>query len=150
MYASKISLASRVVKVERQVDDIERKLDTLIDLYMQDRKHLSHSLPIMQPPKPISNHSKQQNSELPLSLTTTTHHDGTVGTMAVQSTMQSNDCAAAQQNTKPKPILIEKQFSEPNSPIVKTFDQPIKELHTIYRGYSDLGNRIKTKRVTLR
>lgn len=128
------------------MDDIERKLDTLIDLYMQDRKHFSHSLPIMQPPKPNSNHSK--NSELPLSLTTTTHHDGTVGTIAVQSSIQLNDCAA--QNTRPKPILIEKQFSEPNSPIVKTFDQPIKELHSIYRGYSDLGNRIKTKRVTLR
>lgn len=126
---------------------------------MQDRKYFSssHSLPIMQP-KSNSNHSNK-NSELPLSLTTTSHHDGTVvGTMAVQSAIQqniNNDCTAiAQQNTiakQPKPILIEnKQFSEPNSPIVKTFDQPIKELHTIYRGYSDLGNRIKTKRVTLR
>uniref|UniRef100_A0A7G3AU16 Putative potassium voltage-gated channel subfamily protein kqt member 4 isoform x2 n=1 Tax=Lutzomyia longipalpis TaxID=7200 RepID=A0A7G3AU16_LUTLO len=46
VYASKISLASRVVKVERQVDDIETKLDTLIDLYMQDRKRFL-SLPII-------------------------------------------------------------------------------------------------------
>lgn len=46
VYASKISLASRVVKVERQVDDIETKLDTLIELYMQDRKRFL-SLPLV-------------------------------------------------------------------------------------------------------
>ncbi|XP_022914854.1 potassium voltage-gated channel subfamily KQT member 1-like isoform X3 [Onthophagus taurus] len=40
VYASKISLASRVVKVERQVDDIEMKLDQLMELYMEDRKRL--------------------------------------------------------------------------------------------------------------
>ncbi|MPC26968.1 Potassium voltage-gated channel subfamily KQT member 5 [Portunus trituberculatus] len=40
VYESKISLASRIVKVERQVDDIESKLDQLIDLYMEDRKRL--------------------------------------------------------------------------------------------------------------
>ncbi|EDW71961.2 uncharacterized protein Dwil_GK10691, isoform C [Drosophila willistoni] len=37
VYASKISLASRVVKVERQVADIEEKLDVLIKAYMEDR-----------------------------------------------------------------------------------------------------------------
>lgn len=40
VYASKISLASRVVKIERQVDDIETKLDQLIELYMEDRKRI--------------------------------------------------------------------------------------------------------------
>lgn len=74
---------------------------------------------------------------------------------------------------QPKPILVEKQFSEPNSPISKTFDPSIEqemqqqqsksqdtyaEQHSqhhqhkrppMHRGYSDLGNRIK-KRVTLR
>ncbi|CAH0592413.1 unnamed protein product [Chrysodeixis includens] len=37
VYASKISLASRVVKIERQVDDIESKLDHLLELYKEDR-----------------------------------------------------------------------------------------------------------------
>lgn len=50
---------------------------------------------------------------------------------------------------QPKPILVEKQFSEPNSPITKTFDQPVQRRHQIQRGFSDLGNRMK-KRVTLR
>lgn len=45
VYASKISLASRVVKIERQVDDIETKLDQLIELYMEDRKRIL-SLPL--------------------------------------------------------------------------------------------------------
>ncbi|KAJ8322350.1 hypothetical protein KUTeg_000821, partial [Tegillarca granosa] len=38
VYDSKQSLASRVVKVERSVEDIETKLDLLIDLYKEDRK----------------------------------------------------------------------------------------------------------------
>ncbi|KAJ8736399.1 hypothetical protein PYW08_007055 [Mythimna loreyi] len=37
VYASKISLASRVVKIERQVDDIESKLDHLLEMYKEDR-----------------------------------------------------------------------------------------------------------------
>lgn len=40
VYASKISLASRVVKIERQVDDIETKLDQFIELYIEDRKRI--------------------------------------------------------------------------------------------------------------
>ncbi|XP_034253067.1 potassium voltage-gated channel subfamily KQT member 1-like isoform X4 [Thrips palmi] len=45
VYASKISLASRVVKVERQVDDIEAKLTELIEMYSEDRKRLQ-ALPL--------------------------------------------------------------------------------------------------------
>ncbi|XP_052125457.1 potassium voltage-gated channel subfamily KQT member 1-like isoform X10 [Frankliniella occidentalis] len=51
VYASKISLASRVVKVERQVDDIETKLTELIEMYTEDRKRLQ-ALP--EPPPPSS------------------------------------------------------------------------------------------------
>eukprot|EP00105_Crassostrea_gigas_P023381 XP_011443188.1 PREDICTED: uncharacterized protein LOC105339362 [Crassostrea gigas] len=40
VYDSKQSLASRIVKVERSVEDIESKLDLLIDLYKEDRKPL--------------------------------------------------------------------------------------------------------------
>lgn len=38
VYESKICLAARVVKVERQVEDIETKLDLLLDMYKEDRK----------------------------------------------------------------------------------------------------------------
>ncbi|PAA71861.1 hypothetical protein BOX15_Mlig000179g3 [Macrostomum lignano] len=38
VYESKVSLASRIVKVERSVEDIERKLELLIDMYKEDRR----------------------------------------------------------------------------------------------------------------
>lgn len=57
---------------------------------------------------------------------------------------------------KPKPILVDKQLSEPSSPITKSFKDsapPVTVMTTsrrpMQRGFSDLGNRIK-KRVTLR
>ncbi|KAH9382369.1 hypothetical protein HPB48_004875 [Haemaphysalis longicornis] len=40
VYESKISLASRIVKVERAVEDIESKLDQLMEMYMEDRARL--------------------------------------------------------------------------------------------------------------
>ncbi|XP_075169436.1 KCNQ potassium channel isoform X5 [Haematobia irritans] len=57
-YASKISLASRVVKVERQVADIEEKLDILIKAYMEDRQRFQ-SLPPLNPQ--VSKHSNNNN-----------------------------------------------------------------------------------------
>uniref|UniRef100_A0A1I8NH71 Uncharacterized protein n=1 Tax=Musca domestica TaxID=7370 RepID=A0A1I8NH71_MUSDO len=56
-YASKISLASRVVKVERQVADIEEKLDILIKAYMEDRQRFQ-TLP---PTPQVSKHSNNNN-----------------------------------------------------------------------------------------
>lgn len=53
---------------------------------------------------------------------------------------------------KPKPILMEKQTSEPSSPEAKVFRKITSDVITrkpIQRGLSDLGSRIK-KRVTLR
>ncbi|XP_028968736.1 potassium voltage-gated channel subfamily KQT member 1 [Galendromus occidentalis] len=38
VYDSKQSLASRIVKVERSVEDIESKLDQLLEMYMEDRR----------------------------------------------------------------------------------------------------------------
>ncbi|XP_055603105.1 potassium voltage-gated channel subfamily KQT member 2-like isoform X12 [Uranotaenia lowii] len=136
VYASKISLASRVVKVERQVDDIETKLDTFIELYMQDRKRLL-SLPL---------HADASHSNNP-NLPSLPPKGG--GASAVITSVTSSSSGSL----KPKPILIDKQFSEPNSPIAKTFEEPIQQQQQqkrppMQRGYSDLGHRIK-KRVTL-
>jgi len=39
-YDSKLSLASRIVNVERQVDTIEEKLQNFLDMYMEDRQKL--------------------------------------------------------------------------------------------------------------
>uniref|UniRef100_U5EU00 Putative kcnq potassium channel isoform i n=1 Tax=Corethrella appendiculata TaxID=1370023 RepID=U5EU00_9DIPT len=129
VYASKISLASRVVKIERQVDDIETKVDTFIELYMQDRKHFL-SL------NPDTSHSNNPN------LPSLPPKGG--GSSAVITSVTSSSSGSL----KPKPILVEKQFSEPNSPIAKTFEEPIQKRPPMHRGFSDLGHRIK-KRVTL-
>ncbi|GAB0088502.1 hypothetical protein DMENIID0001_029440 [Sergentomyia squamirostris] len=137
VYASKISLASRVVKVERQVDDIETKLDTLIDLYMQDRKRFL-SLPI------ISDSQHSNNSNLPPLPPNPPGGAGASATTAATTSMSSGSSGSL----KPKPILVDKQFSEPNSPITKTFEQPVQRRPPMHRGFSDLSNRMK-KRVTL-
>ncbi|XP_028895962.2 potassium voltage-gated channel subfamily KQT member 4 isoform X7 [Zeugodacus cucurbitae] len=60
VYASKISLASRVVKVERQVADIEEKLDVLIKAYMEDRERFL-ALPLST--QPIVKHSNNNNED---------------------------------------------------------------------------------------
>ncbi|KAH9496619.1 hypothetical protein Btru_009829 [Bulinus truncatus] len=115
---------------EGEVDDIETKIDLLVDMYKEDRKlllqHLHQSCPVPgsgsdQPPPP------------PSASTTTTSN-------APQF--------------KPRPILVEKQFtSEPATPTALNFPgsyggggggrgKPI-----IQRNLSDLSQRIK-KRVT--
>jgi len=40
VYESKLSLASRIVKTERQVDDLDEKLDRLLGMYEDDRKKM--------------------------------------------------------------------------------------------------------------
>ncbi|XP_020717646.1 potassium voltage-gated channel subfamily KQT member 4 isoform X5 [Ceratitis capitata] len=60
VYASKISLASRVVKVERQVADIEEKLDVLIKAYMEDRERL---LALPMSTQPVVKHSNNNNDD---------------------------------------------------------------------------------------
>ncbi|XP_071440851.1 potassium voltage-gated channel subfamily KQT member 1-like isoform X1 [Hetaerina americana] len=183
VYISKISLASRVVKVERQVDDIEAKLDQLIDLYMEDRKRLlalpepgqpaqQHPNPPQPPPSmpqqslpssamyhPYSRqHSVHQHQSITPSVVTTapqgclTTNQPCIPTTTISVCPPScrPPCPTQPQSAGPttsvlawpKPILVDKQSSEPNTPIAKNFDRPM------HRGYSDLGHRIK-KRVTL-
>ncbi|XP_070501769.1 potassium voltage-gated channel subfamily KQT member 1 isoform X5 [Chironomus tepperi] len=160
VYASKISLASRVVKIERQVDDVETKLDNLIELYMQDRKRLL-SLP-MCPEPPHSNNLPQLPPNPPSGGASIVINNSTVNSSA-----NGASCSGSLKVKMPKPILVDKQSSEPNSPIAKSFDerqeQELDRQHEEHhlmlshydqkrppmnRGYSDLGNRMK-KRVTL-
>ncbi|XP_037903823.1 potassium voltage-gated channel subfamily KQT member 2 isoform X3 [Hermetia illucens] len=149
VYASKISLASRVVKVERQVADIEEKLDILIKAYMQDRERFL-ALPLVPEVQQHSNSNPSNNNN---------HQNPPGGSGAAMTTTQSSTSTASLKvnenksgffscHPQPKPILIDKQFSEPNSPITKTFDQAEQKRPPMHRGFSDLGNRIK-KRVTL-
>ncbi|XP_043463567.1 potassium voltage-gated channel subfamily KQT member 1-like isoform X1 [Leptopilina heterotoma] len=113
VYASKTSLASRVVTIERQVDDIETKLDQLLELYMEDRKRLL-ALPI-----PESEYQSVNVQEPP------------------------------SMSTVLKPILVDKQLSEPSSPTTTSFRENEKQKpRPIHRGHSDLSSRVK-KRVTL-
>nr|KAG5688027.1 hypothetical protein BaRGS_026817 [Batillaria attramentaria] len=114
VYDSKISLASRVVKVERGVEDVESKLDLLIDLYREDRKILLQHI----------QHQQQ----------------GTQGQGQGQTPGQPPI------QIKPRPILVDKQFtSEPATP-TGVGQNPNKPM---YRNLSDLSQRIK-KRVTYR
>jgi len=150
VYASKISLASRVVKVERQVDDIEVKLDQLIELYMEDRKRLlALPLPHHAPDSPLlltgSATAVVTTSAVTPCLNTTLHNPHILTVSTSQSTPSHPITSASV--LRPKPILIDKQSSEPNTPISKSFNEP-QPHRPIHRGYSDLGHRIK-KRVTL-
>ncbi|CAK1539962.1 unnamed protein product [Leptosia nina] len=117
VYASKISLASRVVKIERQVDDIESKLDHLLELYEEDRRGARR----------ICNDTNSRG--------------GTSGDIHGTS----------------RPALTEKQCSEPNSPLSRTFEPPILKnpppaalKRPMNRGYSDLGARFMRKKVIVK
>ena len=49
VYESKISLASRIVKVERSVEDIETKMDNMLEMFIEDRARLQNMFRIMAP-----------------------------------------------------------------------------------------------------
>ncbi|XP_047540419.1 potassium voltage-gated channel subfamily KQT member 5 isoform X3 [Vanessa atalanta] len=119
VYASKISLASRVVKIERQVDDIESKLDHLLEMYEEDRRSI----------RGIRN-DLNGGAE-----------SGTSGEVQLRL----------------RPALTEKQYSEPNSPVSRTFEQPVPVSappvpykRPMNRGYSDLGTRFMKKKVIVK
>ena len=89
-----------------QVEDIETKLDILIDLYKEDRKILLQKL--SSPTDSNTENKELVNKQIPRS------------------------------------ILVDKQYSEPSSPIV---NRPPKRF--MQRNHSDLSSRIR-KRVTYR
>ncbi|XP_060806916.1 potassium voltage-gated channel subfamily KQT member 5 isoform X2 [Amyelois transitella] len=121
VYASKISLASRVVKIERQVDDIESKLDHLLELYEEDR----------------------QGARRIASGT----NGGEGGSSNEGATLTLRGRAA----------LTDKQCSEPNSPVSRSFEPPapasapsLPHKRPMNRGYSDLGTRFMRKKVIVK
>ncbi|CAH2102583.1 unnamed protein product [Euphydryas editha] len=119
VYASKISLASRVVKIERQVDDIESKLDHLLELYEEDRRSMRR-----------------------------TGNDFNGG---------AESGTSGEVPHRIRPALTEKQYSEPNSPVSRDFEQPtptsappVPYKRPMNRGYSDLGTRFMRKKVIVK
>ncbi|XP_047021966.1 potassium voltage-gated channel subfamily KQT member 4 isoform X3 [Helicoverpa zea] len=121
VYASKISLASRVVKIERQVDDIESKLDHLLEMYKEDRGASRR----------LGGSSANGGEGGP---------SGEGGLLA-----------------RHRPALTEKQCSEPNSPVSRTFEPPapvaaplVPYKRPMNRGYSDLGSRFMKKKVIVK
>ncbi|KAI1290273.1 Potassium voltage-gated channel subfamily KQT member 5 [Halotydeus destructor] len=131
VYESKLSLASRIVKVERTVEDIESKMDQLMDMYLEDRNRMNALLiasgqachevfssrggpPPPPPPTP-----------LPSSVN---HHAPLARTLSRAS-------------------ISDKQSSEPSSPIIGKSAEKLFQ-----RGNSDLSQRVMNtkKRVTLR
>ncbi|ELU11555.1 hypothetical protein CAPTEDRAFT_183094 [Capitella teleta] len=137
VYESKISLASRIVKVERQVDDIESKLDLLMEMYKEDRR--------------VQNHTNQQlvalcqdhSQRLSESSSTSELHPPASPPTGPPSPSYQPIFNSKGQPLKLRSILVEKQPSEPITPIVRN---PARPMH---RHFSDLGPRIK-KRVTYR
>lgn len=152
-----------------QVADIEEKLDILIKAYMQDRERF-YALPqvpenqqhSMHPKNPPSSGGGSAGGGAGAASSTAV----TAGTLKVYTYLSEPPIIKYSSSNyniifvfamcfrlhweQPKPILVDTQFSEPSSPITKSFDQPaVQRRPPMHRGYSDLSNRIK-KRVTLR
>ncbi|KAH8400759.1 hypothetical protein KR009_000779 [Drosophila setifemur] len=102
VYASKISLASRVVKVERQVADIEEKLDVLIKAYMEDRDRFL-ALPLPAKPKI---HSISPNHK-PL------HHAHNLAMIDVWKRTAALSVHPEQVSVGPAPVVIDSVTDSP-------------------------------------
>ncbi|XP_055920806.1 potassium voltage-gated channel subfamily KQT member 5 isoform X3 [Eupeodes corollae] len=156
VYASKISLASRVVKVERQVADIEEKLDILIKAYMQDRERFL-ALPLVSQVQ----HSNSSNQKPPGGGgggggdggggPGTGGTDGDIGHSAAGTAMAASGTTMTGATNVHSATVTHGgglKFSEPSSPIASQYEQGVPRRPPMHRGYSDLTSRIK-KRVTL-
>ncbi|XP_064489417.1 potassium voltage-gated channel subfamily KQT member 1-like isoform X2 [Ornithodoros turicata] len=160
VYESKISLASRIVKVERAVEDIESKLDQLLEMYMEDRArllavpavpppglNLRHQPPPPPPPSaaPSAAPSTAPSPPPQLNAPPPTGTPPPVVSSSPPLPPPPPAFLPAMSHSPPKSILVDKQSSEPNTPVAKTFDRP----GLMQRGNSDLGSRLR-KKVTLR
>lgn len=112
----------QISSIYLQVDDIESKLDHLLEMYEEDRRKSRRIC------GSGGNGGDSGASE---------------GTMTLRG----------------RPALTEKQYSEPNSPVSRTFDQhapasapplPVPHKRPMNRGYSDLGTRFMKKKVIVK
>lgn len=109
-----------------QVDDIESKLDHLIELFEEDRR--------VRRIEGSSNNGGGGGSA-----------EGGCGevTLALRG--------------RTRPALVDKQCSEPNSPVSRGYEPPapssappVPQKRPMNRGYSDLGTRFMKKRVIVK
>ncbi|XP_054719253.1 potassium voltage-gated channel subfamily KQT member 1-like [Uloborus diversus] len=146
VYESKISLASRIVKVERSVEDIESKVDQLMEMYVEDRHRMSKIISSFAASSPPPTMPPNSSTPAVAGPSLTSQAPATAKHHSHQHHLQKS----------PKSILVEnKQFSEPSTPVAKSFDLQSQQLQqqprTIHRGNSDLSQRcFQKKRVTVR
>ncbi|XP_065565968.1 potassium voltage-gated channel subfamily KQT member 1-like isoform X2 [Artemia franciscana] len=125
VYESKLSLASRVVKIERQVDDIENKLDQLIEMYMGDREKLL-AIPAL-----VDSSTKAVTDRI------------------VSATVPPKPSFSFSRVLgRPSPAGGHVSDSAPTTPVTTTFLNRPETKPILQRGLSDVSQRIK-KRVTL-
>ncbi|GLH02298.1 AAEL012277-PA, partial [Gryllus bimaculatus] len=72
-------------------------------------------------------------------------HPGGAGAAATAAGAAADEALAPVAVLRPKPILVDKQASEPNTPIAKSFEPGGPRPPLMHRGYSDLGHRIKKR-----
>ncbi|XP_065284575.1 potassium voltage-gated channel subfamily KQT member 1-like isoform X2 [Dermacentor albipictus] len=138
VYESKISLASRIVKVERAVEDIESKLDQLMEMYMEDRARLL-AVPAVPPPGLSLRH--QPPPPPPPSAAPSMAPSPPPPPQPPPQPQPQPQPVSGAAPAPPRATLLDKQCSEPNTPVTKTFERPT----VMQRGNSDLGTRLRRR-----
>lgn len=110
-------------------------MDQLLEMYMEDRCHFNALSSLLI----TNNHNPSSACQ------NTSHHDRPPSPPPPSGQTGTTELGLPPLTTfARKPILVDKQSSEPNTPVSKTFERPIT------RGDSDLSQRFVKKRVTLR
>lgn len=156
VYASKISLASRVVKIERQVSYLQLALQfyvccrqtiyCFLYTFMIFSQHLSYF--------------QVDDIESKLDHLLEMYEEDRRGSRRIASKATGGDGGSSTDGAlalRVRPALSDKQCSEPNSPVSRTFEQPppasappLPHKRPMNRGYSDLGTRFMRKKVIVK